>query len=94
MAVLVDPANKTVAETTLREVESAARAMGLQIQVLYASTSREIGAAFSTFERERPDALFVGGGPLFTARRVQLPPWRRATWSPYMAGVELPKPAG
>jgi putative tryptophan/tyrosine transport system substrate-binding protein len=72
VAVLVDPANKTIAEPTLQGVESAARAMALQIQVLNASNGREIGAAFATFERERPDALFVSIGPLFTARRAQL----------------------
>ena len=60
------------AETTLRDVEPAARAMGLQIQVLNASTSREIDAAFATFVRERPDALFVGRDPFFNSRRVQL----------------------
>ena len=60
------------AESTLRDVEAAARAMGLQIQVFNASTSREIDAAFATLARERPDALFVGGDPLFTSRRVQL----------------------
>ena len=72
VAVLVNPANAATAETTLRDVEAAARAMGLQIQVLNASTSREIDAAFATFVRERPDALFVGGDPFFTSRRVQL----------------------
>jgi len=72
VAVLVDPANKEVTETTLREVEPAASAMGLQIQVLNASNGREIGAAFTAFERERPDALFVSLGSLFTARCVQL----------------------
>ena len=49
-----------ITETTLRDVEPAARAMGLQIQILNASTSREIDAAFAAFARERPDALFVG----------------------------------
>ena len=72
MAVLVNPANATNTETTLRDVEAAARAIGLQIQVLNASTSREIDAAFATFARERPDALFVGGDAFFTSRRVQL----------------------
>ena len=72
MAVLVDPANKTTTDTVLQEVESAARAMALHIQVLHASNGREIGTAFAAFERKRPDALFVSGGPLFTARRVQL----------------------
>ena len=72
VAVLVDPASKATTETTLQEVESAARAMALQIQVLNASNGQEIGAAFAAFERERPDALFVSTGTLFTARRVQL----------------------
>ena len=72
VAVLVNPANAANTETTLRDVEAAARAMGLQIQVLNASTSREIDAAFATLVRERPDALFVGGDPFFTSRRVQL----------------------
>jgi ABC-type uncharacterized transport system substrate-binding protein len=72
MAVLVDPTNPTTAKTTLEEAESAARAMGLQIQILNARNGREIGAAFAVFERERPDALFVSIGTLFTSRRVQL----------------------
>jgi putative ABC transport system substrate-binding protein len=72
VAVLINPADATNAERTLRDVEPAARAMGLQIQVLNASTSREIDAAFATFVLERPDALFVGTDALFTSRRVQL----------------------
>ena len=71
VAVLVNPANPA-AETTLRDVEPAARAMGLQLQVLKAGTSREIDAAFATFVRERPDALFVGGDSFFGSRRFQL----------------------
>ena len=46
--------------------------MQLQIQVVKASTSREIEAVFSGFVRERPDALLVGNDPLFASRRVQL----------------------
>jgi putative ABC transport system substrate-binding protein len=72
VAVLVNPANTTNTESTLRDVEPAARAMGLQIQVLNASTSREINAAFATFVRERPDALFVSTDPFFNGRRVQM----------------------
>jgi ABC-type uncharacterized transport system substrate-binding protein len=71
VTVLVNPANTANAEPTLRDVEPAARAMALQIQVLNASTSREIDAAFTTFVRERPDALFVGGDPFLNSRRVQ-----------------------
>jgi len=72
VAVLVNPANATTAETTLREAQAAARAMGLQVQVLNASTSREINSAFASLARERPDALFVGGDGFFFSRHVQL----------------------
>jgi putative ABC transport system substrate-binding protein len=72
IAVLVNPANVTNTETTLRDVEPAARAMGLKIQVHNASTSGEINAAFATLVREPPDALFVGGDGFFNSRRVQL----------------------
>jgi putative tryptophan/tyrosine transport system substrate-binding protein len=72
VVVLVNPANAMNTETTLRDVEAAARAIGLQIRVLKASTSHEIEAAFATFVRERPDALFVGNDPFFSSRRVQL----------------------
>jgi len=56
----------------LRDVEPAARALGLQIRILNASTSREINEAFATFVREQPDALFVAVDPFFQTRRVQL----------------------
>ena len=72
VAVLVNPTSPTNTEATVRDVGAAARAMGLQIQILNASTSREIDAAFATFVPERPDALFVSPDPLFTNRRVQL----------------------
>jgi putative ABC transport system substrate-binding protein len=71
VAVLVNPANATTAEATLREIPEAARALGLQIRVLNASTSREIEAAFATLGREPADALFVAGDGFFTSRRVQ-----------------------
>jgi len=72
VAVLVNPTRPANTESTLKDVEAAARAIGLQIHALNASTSREIEAAFATFARERPDALFVGTDAFFTARRVQL----------------------
>jgi putative ABC transport system substrate-binding protein len=72
VAVLVNPTNAGNAETTTRGVDAAARAIGLQVRVLNASTSREIDAAFATFVRERPDALFVGGDTVFASRRIQL----------------------
>jgi putative ABC transport system substrate-binding protein len=72
IAVLVDAVLSTSAESTLRDVEMAARSMGLQIQVLNASTSREIDAAFAGFAHDRPDALFVATSAFFADRRVQL----------------------
>jgi putative ABC transport system substrate-binding protein len=72
VAVLVNPAAPAAAETTLREVGVAAPTLGLQIQVLKASTSGEINAAFASLARERPDALFVAVAGFFNSRRVQL----------------------
>ena len=72
VAVLVNPAALSTTETTLRDVASAGRARGLQIQTFNASTSREINAAFAAFARERPDALYVGGDAFFQVRRAQL----------------------
>jgi putative ABC transport system substrate-binding protein len=72
VAVLVNPTNTLTTESTLRDVRSAARAMGLQIQVVNASTSHEINAAFATFVRERPDVLFVGLDVFLNNRRAQL----------------------
>ena len=72
IAVLVNPANATNTESMLRDIPEAARALGLQIQVLNASTIREIDAAFAALVRERADALFVSPESFFTSRRVQL----------------------
>jgi putative tryptophan/tyrosine transport system substrate-binding protein len=72
VAVLVNPANATSTETTVRDVAVAADAMGLQVQVLKAGTSREINAAFETFARVRPDLLFVGLDVYLNSRRAQL----------------------
>jgi putative ABC transport system substrate-binding protein len=69
VAVLVNPAN---AEKPEKEIKATARTIGLQIEVLNATTIREINAAFSTFVRDRPDALFVGSDPFFNSRRIQL----------------------
>jgi putative ABC transport system substrate-binding protein len=71
IAMLVNPANASTAEATLRDMPEAARALGLQIQVLNASTSREIEAAFATLVRDRADALYIAGDVFFTSRRVQ-----------------------
>jgi ABC-type uncharacterized transport system substrate-binding protein len=72
IAVLVNPANASTAESTLRDIPEAARGIGLQIQTLNASTSREIEAAFAALARDRAEALFVAGDGFFNnSRRVQ-----------------------
>jgi ABC-type uncharacterized transport system substrate-binding protein len=70
-AMLVNPENVPVAARTLREVPKAARAIGLQIQILNASTKDEIEAAFVTIVRDRIDALFVTPDPFFISQRDQ-----------------------
>jgi putative tryptophan/tyrosine transport system substrate-binding protein len=71
VAVLVNPANASGTETLLRIMQEAAPTIGLQIQILNATTIGEIDAAFATIERERPDALFVTGDAFFVSRAVQ-----------------------
>jgi putative ABC transport system substrate-binding protein len=71
VAVLVNPADVTITETTSREVQEAARILGLQIQIFNASTIREIDAAFASLARERTDALFVAPGSFLGSRAIQ-----------------------
>jgi putative tryptophan/tyrosine transport system substrate-binding protein len=71
VAMLVSP-TLSEAPTTTSDMEAAARAMGLKSQIFSTDTSREINAAFTTFLRDRPDALVVGPGPFFLSRRVQI----------------------
>jgi putative ABC transport system substrate-binding protein len=87
VAVLVSPANAAITETTLQEVEPAARALGLQIQVFKADTKSEIDVVFAELSRNRPDALFVSTGPFFDDRRVQLAHWATRTAIPAAFGI-------
>ena len=69
--------------------------MGQQIKVFNASTGGEIDAAFATFLRERPDALFVSGDSFLDSRRVQLVHLATTTTSPrHIRGVNMLKSAG
>jgi putative tryptophan/tyrosine transport system substrate-binding protein len=72
IAVLVNPANASSTETTLKDVHEAAGILGLQIHVLNARTASEIDAAFAALGRERIDALLVTGDPFLYDRRVQI----------------------
>jgi putative ABC transport system substrate-binding protein len=72
IAVLVNPANPTNTESTLRDLSDAARALGVQIQVRNAGTIREINQTFVDLAHDRPDALFIGADAFLADRRVQL----------------------
>ena len=93
VAILVNPANLTV-DSTLRDVETAARAMRLQIKVFNASTSREIDTAFVTFVREQPNALFVAQVHFSTSGGINLPTWRRAMQFPWHASRDIAEVGG
>jgi putative ABC transport system substrate-binding protein len=72
LAVLLNPAEPTIAAANKRDVEAAASAIGLQVRFLNTSTSAEINAVFATFATDRPDILFISSGPFFASRNVQL----------------------
>ena len=72
MALLVNPANPTVAETQSREVQSAARTLGLELHVLNASTERDFDAVFANLIQLRVGGLVIGADPFFTSRSKQL----------------------
>jgi putative tryptophan/tyrosine transport system substrate-binding protein len=94
IAVLVNPGNASVAETTVRELQQAAPTMGLQIRILNASTIGEIDTAFAILARERPDALFVAGDAFFVSGRVQLATLTARDGIPAAYGVREPVEAG
>ena len=74
VVVLVNPANTQVTETALRDIPEAARALGLQIHIVNASTRREVEAAFADLVREQADALFVAADGFFNSRPGRLGP--------------------
>jgi putative tryptophan/tyrosine transport system substrate-binding protein len=72
IAVLVNPTDAVITNSTVRDLEAAARVLGLEIHVLNAIDSNGIDVAFATLLRERYDALFVSSAAFFNSRRVQL----------------------
>jgi putative tryptophan/tyrosine transport system substrate-binding protein len=95
VAVLIDPNNSAVTEATLREVQDAARLIGLPIDILKAGTSREIEEAFATMVRERTEALFVGTDAFFFSRQVQFATLATLHRIPtHSASASMSKPAG
>ena len=74
VAVLVNPANVSNTGTTLNIVQEAARAIGVQTEIVSATTISEIDVVFASFARERPDALFVAPDGFSLAAPCNLPP--------------------
>jgi putative ABC transport system substrate-binding protein len=72
VALLVNPASTALAETITRELEAAARTLGLELHVLHASSEGEIDAAFATLVQLRAGALVIGADALFNSRSEQL----------------------
>ena len=72
MALLVNPANRTLAETQSSEVMSAAHTLGLELHVLNASSERDFDAVFAKLIELRPGGLVIAGDPFFTARQERL----------------------
>jgi putative ABC transport system substrate-binding protein len=72
IALLVNPADASLSETQVKDVNAAARSIGLKIEVHNADTSAEIDAAFEAMGRDRPDAVIVGTTPFLNGRRVQV----------------------
>jgi len=71
IALLVNP-NFPSAGSETRETQAAARAIGLNLIILNASTESEIDAAFATLVQQRIGALVVTGDPFFVSRRDKL----------------------
>jgi putative ABC transport system substrate-binding protein len=71
IALLVNPTNP-VAETLSRDLQAAARTLGLQLHVLRASNERDFDTAFATLAQLRAGALVIGADPFFTSRSAQL----------------------
>ena len=71
MPLLVNPTNPN-AETLSRELQAAARTLGLQLHVLHASTERDFDTVFATLLQLRAGALVIGSDPFFNSRSEQL----------------------
>jgi putative ABC transport system substrate-binding protein len=72
IALLVNPTNRTLAETLSRDMQPAADKLGLKLQVLNASTDRDFDTVFATLARQRAAALMIGADIFFISRSQQL----------------------
>jgi len=72
VALLVNPTDPAITETTTKEVQAAARALGLELHVLTASTESDLDGVFAKLIQLRVGGLVIGSGAFFTSRSVQL----------------------
>ena len=72
IVLLVNAANPVLAEPTARNVQAAARTLGLELHVLSASTDQEIAAAFAKLLQLRAGGLVIGPDNFFNSRSEQL----------------------
>jgi putative tryptophan/tyrosine transport system substrate-binding protein len=72
IALLVNPANPRLAETNIKQLQTAARAFGLELHVLNASTERDFDGVFAKLTQLRAGGLIIGPDPFFTSQREQL----------------------
>lgn len=72
MALLVNPANEATTETTTREVQAAARTLGIEVHVLNANVPRDIEAAFTKAVELRAGGMVISGGPFFFSQSENL----------------------
>jgi putative ABC transport system substrate-binding protein len=72
MALLVNPTNPPLAEPTTRDLQAAARTLGLQLHILHASTERDFDSAFASLVQLRASALVIGTDQFFNSRSEQL----------------------
>jgi putative ABC transport system substrate-binding protein len=72
MALLVNPADPDVSEVTVREMQAAARAFGVELHVLNARNEHDFDAAFADLSQIRAGGLVIGGGAFMASHREQL----------------------
>jgi len=93
VAVLYNPTNPYTPDA-LREVEIAARALGVELQILEARGPDEFDSAFAAMTRERADALLVLPDGMFFLHRARLAALEAKSRLPTMHGLILHAEAG
>ena len=93
--MLVNPDNPFITEPFVTELQTAASAVGRQIEVVTASTNSDIDVAFATLMKKRADAFLISPEALFAPAACSSSRWRRAIRFPRCTiGASLPMPAG